>query len=203
MAGGNVNIHRSDFPHLKWSLLILLLVLCSGGCMIILSHLFVTHAQRELVHAQHQLNDTRKQLAAAMQDQENIQTYSAEYGELVKLNIIGDDQRLDWTEGLEKIHQQLLVLDFKYALAPQHPYVPPTSLDSGNFTLNMSDMTLQLDLLHEGQMIRFFNALHSGIKGWFILEHCTLERSADSGSSTLLKADCGGGWLTLKNSKIK
>ena len=203
MAGGDVNIQRSDLPHLKWSLLILLLVLCSGGCMIILSHLFAARTQMKYDHAQHQLIDTRKQLAAAMQDRENIRTYSSEYAELVQLNIMGDDQRLDWSEGLEKIHQQHLVLDFKYALAPQHPYIPPTPLDTGNFTLNMSDMTLQLDLLHEGQLIRFFDALHNGIKGWFILEHCTLERNADSGSNTQLKADCGGGWLTLKNSKIK
>ena len=155
------------------------------------------------VHAQHQLNDSRKQLASAIQDQENIKTYSAEYDALVKRNIIGDDQRLDWIEGLEKIHQQHLVVDFKYALAPQHPYISPIPLESGNFTLNMSDMTLQFNLLHEGQLISFFNVLHSGIKGWFILEQCTLERSADSGSSSQLKADCGGGWLTLKYSNIK
>jgi len=198
-----MNIHRTDFPHLKWSLLILLSVFCAGGSIIILSHLFVTHAQTKQIHAQHQLNDSRKLLASAIQDQENIKAYSFEYIELVKLNIIGDDQRLDWIEGLEKIHQQHLVVDFKYALAPQHPYISPTPLDSGNFGLNMSDMTLQLDLLHEGQLISFFNALHSGIKGWFILDHCTLERSANSGSSTQLKADCGGGWLTLKNSTIK
>jgi len=203
MAGSDVNIHRADFPHLKWSLLVLLSVLCAGGSLIILSHLFVTHAQTKRAHAQHQLNDSRKQLATALQDQENINIYSAEYGELVKRNIIGDDQRLDWIEGLEKIHQQHLVVDFKYALAPQHPYISPTPLDSGNFSLNMSDMTMQLDLLHEGQLISFFNALHSGIKGWFILEHCTLERSTDPASNTQLKADCGGGWLTLKNSTIK
>ena len=203
MAGGNVNIHRTDLPHLKWGLLIFLSVLCSGGSLIILSHLFVTHTQMRHDHMQHQLNDSRKQLAAAIQDQENIKAYSSEYSELVKLNIIGDEQRLDWIEDLEKIHQQHLVVDFKYALAPQHPYISPTPLDNGNFTLNMSDMTLQLDLLHEGQLISFFNALHSGIKGWFILEHCTMERSANSGSSTQLKADCGGGWMTLKNSTIK
>lgn len=198
-----MNLHRTDFPHLKWSLLILLFVLCSGSSMIILSHLYVTHAESKQVHAQHQLNDARKQLASSHQDQESINTYSSEYGDLVKLNIIGDEQRLDWIEGLEKIHQQLLVVDFKYALAPQHPYISPTPLDNGNFALNISDMTVQLDLLHEGQLIRFFNALHSGIKGWFILEDCTLERSTDSTPHTQLKADCGGGWLTLKNSAIK
>lgn len=198
----------ADFPHLKWSLLIFLSVLCAGGTAIVVSHNFLAHAQREQRAAQHQLITARSQLAGANEDRENMRTYTFEYGELLKRNIIGDDQRLDWIEGLEKIRKQHRVLDFKFSIAPQHPYTPPPTpekgpLDSGNFELNMSDMSLQFDLLHEEQLMDFFNALHTDVSGWFILDHCAIERSTDSDAAIQLKAECAGGWLTLKNRDAK
>lgn len=188
---------RADFPHLKWSLLIFLSVLCAGGAAIMVSKNLVAHAQREQQAAQRQLNSVRNQLAAANEDRENMKAYTFEYGELLKRNIIGNDQRLDWIEGLEKIRQQHRVLDFKYSIAPQHSYTPPSTLNSGNFELNMSDMSLQFDLLHEGQLMDFFDTLRTDTSGWFILDRCALERSANSDATAQLKAECTGGWLTL------
>ena len=62
-------------------------------------------------------------------------------------------------------------------------------------------MTLQFNLLHEGQLVNFFDALRTNINGLFILDHCTLERYADT--NIQLKAECSGGWLTLKNRSVK
>jgi hypothetical protein len=198
MATGSMNTLKADFLQLKWSLLICLSVLCAGSVAIVLSHNFAAHAQLRQQSAQRQLNASRKQLASANEDLENIKAYGADYGELLLRKIIGDEQRLDWIEGLGKVRKQHRVLDFKYTIAPQHPYTPPAPLDSGNFKLNMSDMTLQFDLLHEGQLMEFFDTLRTDLNGRFILDHCTLERNADTDATAQLKAECTGGWLTMK-----
>jgi hypothetical protein len=203
MAGGNMTFSQADFPHLKWSLLIFLCVLCASGATVVTSKNFVAHAQHEQHATQRHLNTVRSQLASADEDRRNMKAYTFEYGELLKRNIIGNDQRLDWIEGLEKIRKQHRVLDFKYTIAPQHPYTPHPTLGSGNFELNMSDMTLQFDLLHEEQLLDFFDTLRTGINGWFILDRCAMERSADSDATVKLKAECTGGWLTLKNRNAK
>lgn len=204
---------KSDFPHIKWGLLIFLFVLCAGGAAIIVSKNFVTQSQRDLRDAKHQLEEARGQLATAEQDRENMKTYTSEYGGLQERNIIGNDQRLDWIEGLDKLHKQNRVLDFKYTIAPQKPYIPNPPLDSGNFQLNLSDMTLQFELLHEEQLTAFLDAMRTDIKGWFILDHCSLERTAATAQGNdnvlassvepRLKAECAGGWLTLKNRNAK
>lgn len=204
---------KSDFPHIKWSLLTFLFVLCAGGAAIVASENFVARSQRDQRDARRQLSEARSQLATAEQDQENMKTYTLKYGDLLERNIIGSDQRLDWIEGMDKLHKQNLVLGFKYTIAPQKSYTPTPPLDSGNFQLNLSDMALQFELLHEEQLTAFFNALNTGIKGWFILDHCTLERIAaapDANNDFLasrttprLKAECTGGWLTLKNRNSK
>ena len=199
---------RADFPHLKWRLLTFLSALCAGGAALVSSENLVARTQREQHTAQRQLNEAHSQLAAANEDSENMQAYTLEYGELLKRNIIGDGRRLDWIEGLEKIRKQHRVLDFKYTIAPQRPYTPPPTQgkappDSGNFELDMSDMDLQFELLHEEQLMDFFDTLRTDTMGWFILDHCALERSADPNATPRLKAECAGGWLTLKNRSAK
>jgi len=205
---------KSDFHHIKWGLLVFLFVLCAGGAAIVVSKNFVHRSQRDQSDAKLQLIEARNQLANAKQDRENMKTYTLEYNNLLERNIIGNDQRLDWIEGMDKLRKQNLVLDFKYTVAPQKPYTPNVPLDSGNFDLNLSDMTLQFELLHEEQLTAFFDALRAGIKGWFILDHCSLERTAavpddyendlfPSRTIPRLRAECTGGWLTLKNMNTK
>jgi len=203
---------KSDFLHIKWGLLTFLFALCAGGMAIMVSENFVALARRDQSNTMRQLNDARKQLTTAEEDRENMRAYTLEYGHLLEHGIIGNDQRLDWIEGLEKIHKQDRLpgfMEFKYAIAPQKPYIPALPLDSGSFNLNLSDMTLQFELLHEEQLTAFFDALRTDINGWFIIDHCALERTTatadadDFGIAHQLKAECTGGWLTLKNRNAK
>lgn len=200
---------KSDFPLIQWNLLLFLLVLGAGSAMIMASGNFIEKAQRDQREAKRQLTEARNRLATAVADHENMQTYTLEFGTLLKRNIIGNDQRLDWIEGLDRIHKQnqaLGSMDFKYSIVPQKAYIPAPALDSGNFELNLTDMTLNFDLLHEEQLMTFFDTLRTGVNGWFILDHCALERSGMASANTAahglapqLRAECVGGWLTMKN----
>ncbi|MEQ1813493.1 MAG: hypothetical protein ABL860_03455 [Candidatus Nitrotoga sp.] len=203
-----MRLSLKDWPHIKTGGLIFLLTLGFSGVIILSgeSYLENTHANQH--SSQRQLSEARRQLAGARADRDNMETYTAEYKSLIKNNIIGANQRLDWLEGLEKLRKQRHVLDFKYTISPQQNFVPKSPLDHGSFELKQSTMTLQLDLLHEEQLIRFFNALHAQVKGRYILEQCVLERRAtavDSSSvsafntTAQIHATCSGGWLALQN----
>jgi hypothetical protein len=194
---------KSDFPLLKWSLLACTLSLLVSGSAVWLSSEYVDQSLKAKQQAQVHLIDARKQLSDAQSDLENMSIYAREYASLVDYKIIGGEQRLDWMEGLAKIRSAQHVVDFKYTIAPQQSYTPSPTLDVGNFELKLSGLNLQLDLLHEMQLIKFFDALRSNIKGWFIIDHCSLERSGTNtpgevSSTPHLKADCSGGWITMK-----
>ena len=194
---------KTDLPHYQWGLLALLLTLAVCGTAAVFSQEFLGHAQSASAAAHKQLSDARKNLTAAQDDRANMDAYAEEYEQLLKRNIIGNEQRLDWLDGLETLRKQNVVLGFTYSIAPQQTYKPPIALDSGTFILNASEMKLSLDLLHEGQLANFFNALRLNIKGFFLLDGCTLERldktNAAPGITPQLKAECTGVWLTLKN----
>ena len=198
-----MNFIKADLLHLKWSLLAFTLSLIIGSSAIWLSAKYVDHARKERQQAQRQLIDARKKLSDAQSDLANMSIYSREFASLVDYKIIGGEQRLDWMEELAKLHQHHYVIDFKYTIAPQQPYTPNPALDTGNFELKLSGLNLQLDLLHDMQLIRFMDALRSNVKGWFIIDHCSLERNgatnvnADAVSPNI-KAECEGGWITMK-----
>jgi hypothetical protein len=199
-----VDDFKTDLPHYQWGLLTLVLTLAICGTAVALSQGFLTRAQDAHNAAQKQLSEARKNLSAAQDDRANMTTYAEEYEQLLKRNIIGNEQRLDWIDGLETLRKQNVVIGFTYTIAPQQAYKPPAALDSGNFTLNASEMKLSLYLLHEGQLVNFFNALRINIKGQFLLDGCTIGRldktsNTTPGISPQLKAECRGEWLTLKN----
>ena len=190
---------KSDLPELKWSLGALALSIALAVTLISWSENYLAQSLKEREAAQKQLNDARAQVLAAQSDQANMSAYALEYNALLAQKVIGNEQRLDWIEGLEKLRQQGSVLDFKYTISPQQPYTPNPPLDAGNFQLSRSGMTLQIDLLHEVQLLHFFRNLHDQINGWFMLDGCSISRTGAIDELTPIKAECTGGWFTMKN----
>lgn len=197
-----MKLSNSDFLLIRWSVAAICASALLSGIILFSSSQYAAHNQTELHTAQRQLNDARSRLTAAQQDKENMAAYSAGYILLEEQNIIGDEHRLDWIEGLEKLRQQNLVIDFSYNIAPQKIYVPQPAIDSGNFNINYSEMKLQFDLLHEGQLLNFFAALRSQIKGHYQLEGCKMhhnETAEGDATAAHVRAECSGGWITLRN----
>ncbi|BCK86851.1 hypothetical protein MIZ01_0617 [Sideroxyarcus emersonii] len=194
-----MKLSKADLPELKWSLLAFLLSLVLAGALISASEGYLAQSLKDRQAAQKQLTDARTQLIAAQSDQENMSSYAMEYNALQAQKVIGNEQRLDWIEGLEKLRLQGTVLDLKYTIAPQQAFVPKPPLDSGNFQLSRSSMTLHLDLLHEEQLLHLLNNMQQQMSGWFMLDGCTLSRNGTADELAPLKAECTGGWFTMKN----
>ena len=192
-------LSKADLVDLKWSMSAFLLGLALSGGIISFSSSYQEQSLKDRQAAQKQLVDARTQLGGAQDDQENMASYALEYNALQAQEVIGNEQRLDWIEGLERLRTQGQVLDFQYAIAPQQPYAPNPPLEAGNFQLNRSPMTMQIDMLHEEQLLHLHTAIHTQMKGWFVLDGCTISRT-DTGEETApLKAECSGGWFTMKN----
>ncbi|OIR08553.1 hypothetical protein GALL_93470 [mine drainage metagenome] len=190
---------KTDLQILKWSLGALILSIALAVGLISLSEDYLAQSLKNRETAQKQLTDARAQLLAAQSDQENMSAYALEYNALLEQKVIGSEQRLDWMEGLEKLRQQGRVLDFKYTISPQQGYTPKPALDAGNFQLSRSGMKLQFDLLHEEQLLHFFSNLNNQINGWFMLDGCSISRTGAANELAPLKAECTGGWFTMKN----
>lgn len=191
----------SDFALIRPSVLAIFASALASALILYGSAKYAEHTRKDHDDSLQQLNEARSLLNSALEDKENMAAYADEYAALAGFGIIGDERRLDWVEGLESIRMQGLVTGFRYNIAPQISYVPQPPIASGDFDIRYSEMKLQFGLLHEGQLLDFFAALRGQIKGWYLLDGCTMQRSAadDSGPATHLTAECNGGWITLKS----
>jgi hypothetical protein len=194
-----MSFSKDDLPDLKWSLGALVLSLAIAGMLISASEAYLAKSLKDRQSAQKQLASARAQLLSAQNDQENMASYAREYNALLAQKVIGDEQRLDWLEGLDTLRQQDVVLDFNYTISPQKSYAPKPPLDAGDFKLSRSDMTLKIDLLHTEQLLHLFARIQQDMSGWFMLDGCTISRTGTSDELAPLKAQCDGGWFTMKN----
>lgn len=199
-----MKLSRSDFTLMQWSLLAVCGSALLSAAFLYGSGHYAAQAQQDRRNAQARLDDARRQLASVQEDRQNMATYAEKYMTLANSGIIGDGRRLDWMEGLEKLRQQHLVTSFRYNIAPQTMHAPMLPIDSGNFDIQYSEMNLEFDLLHEGQLPNFISALRNQVKGHYQLEGCTLKRrniDEEGGGAAGLTTECRGGWITLKNRK--
>jgi len=204
-----MKLSNSDFRILRWNIIALSIAIVASGMLLYASDHFAKNAAQNSRLAMKMINDARSRLNSALQDRDNFATYTSEYAALEDQKILGDDHRLDWIEGLDNLNQQNLVMDFTYTIAPQEIYTPEPFIDSGNFEIHYSEMKLQLELLHEGQLLNFLNAMNEQIDGFYQLESCSLNRQnslTDINQEPLapevetnIMAECSGGWITLKN----
>lgn len=192
---------RSDLAVMRSSLMTLTVAASCSMLLIYMSDRQADIAEKNWSNAQRQLHTAQTELNNAKLDQENLANYQGEYDASVAQHLIGNEPRLDWVESLERLRQQKLVDDLHYNIGPQKSYTPLPAIDSGNFEIKYSEMKLQLDLLHEGQLFDFYDALRDQIKGWYQLDSCSILRTHWEGQSgsTQLRAECNGGWITLKN----
>lgn len=207
-----MKLAKADFVLMRWNILAISASLLISVLALYSSGEYAANADRERRSALSQLNEARNRLNTAHEDQNNMAIYADEYGVLVSRKIVtANHDRLDWMEGLENIRRQNPGVEFRYNIAPQKIYAPQPPIDGGNFDINYSEMKLQFDLLHEGQLLDFFKTLKKQIKGHYQLEGCTLKRVAppidvddedDNNAASVaanIKAECSGGWITLKN----
>lgn len=199
-----MKLSRADLLLMRRSLLVTGVSILASIMLLYSGTEYTRQTQKNLHLAQSQLAAARSQLSAMQNDQKNMTAYADEYGALIEEKIIGDEQRLDWVEGIENIRQQNLVMAFRYNIAPQKAYPANPPIDSGNFDIRYSEMKLQFELLHEAQLLDFLAALRGQIKGLYHLKECTLQRSDTNGineqrTTARLRAECGGGWVTLKS----
>jgi hypothetical protein len=94
---------NADFYLMRWSLAAIGAAILVSSIILYSSSEYADFTQKDRRAAQSQMNEARNRLTLAHQDQESLADFSREYDTLEKNKIIGDDHRLDWMEGLEKL----------------------------------------------------------------------------------------------------
>ena len=191
----------SDLRALRLPLTALFIVLLAGGALVYYTKNLADLALQQLKQQQNQLREARIRFQRSGDEKELISRYLDDYLRLQKQGFIGSEPRINWLDGLRIANQQADLYGVGYQIGAQRPYALAAEYNPGNLAIQQSLMKLNFRLLHEEDLMRFFNILSTKNVGLFHLDQCKLER-LDSNASAIrfqpnLRADCALTWITL------
>lgn len=150
----------------------------------------------------------KNKIDASRQNDRIIDKYEHDYLDLVKNNIIGEENRLSWFETIQHVSNERNIASVKYSVNGQKKLkTPALSQKYGGLVLYDSGMTLDTVMGHEGDLFALLNALQDRAKGLFTVDSCNLELShpnnipVDVIGTNQMKAHCELSWYTIQASK--
>ena len=113
-----------------------------------------------------------------------VDRYHRRYQRFHDLGFIGRESRLDWVETLRSTSSELAVPHLTYSIEPQLQVIPPVQSVMGgeDLQLRASKVQLEMGLLHELDLLRFFDALQANAPGLIKVDACELVWQGDAGA---------------------
>ena len=192
---------KEDFQALRLPLLALLVVLVAGAAAVYYTDRLTVTARQQLAQQQKHLKEARTRLQKSGEEKDLIVRYLESFRQLERAGFIGEEQRINWLDGLRVANQQADLFGVTYQIGTQAPYAYAAQYNPGQVTLNQSVMRLDFRLLHEADLMRFLTALSRQGGGIFSVDQCMLKRIDNRGVIRYqpnLTAECDLSWITAK-----
>jgi hypothetical protein len=160
-------------------------------------------AQRQLSAQQTQLRDAQTRVQKSGSEKELIVRYLPGYQQLASIGFVGEEQRVNWLDALRVVNQKGELFGVDYDISPRRPYPLAPMLNPGQMNIMQSMMKLRFQMLHEGDLPRFFELLSNQNAGLFLVDQCTLRRAASATANNMrfqpnLAAECQLSWITAQ-----
>jgi len=137
------------------------------------------------------------------EEEKQIKRYFPRFLDLYHGGIIGREERLNWIETLRDAGERLRVPSLNYEIHSQNTFAPSFPLDLGRYQLYSSEMSLSLQALHEGDLLRLLQLLDTRATGLYSINACRMSRTTqvldlNSGDKGNILVQCDLNWFTIK-----
>ena len=158
-------------------------------------------ARLQLSQQEAQVREARIRLHKSGDERDVIVRHLARYQDLQRIGFAGEEQRINWLDGLRLANERTDLFGIDYQISTQAPYAYAHELKPGDLILHQSVMTLRFQLLHEEDLMRFFDALRDAGAGMFAIDACAVNRAGDASRARYqpnLLAECKLSWITAR-----
>jgi hypothetical protein len=194
-----MNFTTRDLGKLQWPLLGALLMIALAILPVIWSSNQVASARSERNEAERRKTASEQRLLKVRTEEQELRERAALYQRMQLAGITGNEQRLEWTELIEKIQQQMRIPGINYEFGIRKPLNDGGAPEQGYF---VSPMRIQMRLLHEEDLLNFLRRLQQEAKALILIRNCTLTPLANRpvGSTDLaqLNGECELRWITVR-----
>ncbi len=189
-----------SLPPLAVPLAVLAAVLVGMAMLVRYSEGIVDAAKERRTTQERALSDARMQHMNAGSEKELIQRYLPSYQALQAMGFVGAEQRLAWIDSLSAANRETGLDNLQYQIGQQDKYPLASDIGAGDLPLRQSVAKLNIPLVHEGDLMRFFRSLAAKRTGIFAINSCALRRNGGgepSGAVSNVSAECEIAWLTV------
>ena len=190
----------------RGALLCFALTVLASVVLLSLSAAYRMRAAQQLDLAQRTRSAASTLFNHAEAEKQEIRAYEPRFLALRQRGLIGEENRLAWIDAIRRSQEQRKLLPISYDISPQQALQVPLPMMMGQYHLRGSRMRLQMDLLHEMDLLNLLDDLRQA--GYFAVQDCTLKRHASaatgaaSGAAPTLGAECELLWLTLGSTPV-
>ena len=170
-----MTLNQQDWRKLQTPILALGGALVLVGLLASLADQYRTKNEAALQMQQNLLSGARNKFQSSGQEKETIIQYLPTYNDLLAKGFIGEERRIEWIEQLRQLHAQHKLFSIDYQIGLQENYKPSFITNMGSFVLHRSTMKLNMDMLHEGDLLNLLDGLHEQATP-FIVRDCEIKR---------------------------
>jgi hypothetical protein len=195
-----VTFTREELKKLAVPALISLVLTAAGLGLIKLAEDSLRKEQARLAAAKIERTQNVERLARIAEEEREVKEKLDVYQQLKRLNVMGEERRLEWADAITRIRTQRELLDLRYRVERQQLL---TSVQSkpANVDFFASTMRVELALLHEEDLLRFLADLRASGNAYYSVKNCAVSRTGQAATGTSiiprLRADCEIDLITI------
>lgn len=162
------------------------------------SHWYLQQENAVLAHVRQARDSAFNKFSQLESEKLDIRQFQPRFIELRDMGLIGEERRLDWIEAIKRSQTERKLLPIAYEIEPQQPFSLDGQVDTGQYQLRGSRMTLHMDLLHEMDLLNLLDDLRQ--RGHFAVQACRMQRIAMQqglAEAARLSAGCTLNWFSL------
>ena len=180
-----MKLQKQDMKRLRWPLVAALLFTVIGGTTLWYADRQFTDAKAKEAEAQRQRTSAQERVSKASEEEREIRDHLVYYQRMVNAGMVGSQNRLDLIDKIAAIKSQRKLFEVKYNIQPQKAVDYPGIVSSGAMDFVTNRMTLDMQLLHEEDLLDFLRDLQNAGQSLVSVRHCKMSR-LDRGSNTAL-----------------
>ena len=203
-----MKLDAKDFKYLQWAIVVLVGMILVGGGAAWTTQQWKKIGEKSFQQAVAAGKEMQNKLARAREEEQELHDKIVRFQELKAKGYIGPEQRLDWVEAIARIKAAHRIAKLEYEFAPQRPVdasLLPGGGSAGGFEIMSSQMRLDVQVLHEAELLAFLVELRDAVKAVVKVSSCTIDRLApgntERNNNAQLKAQCILEWITMREAK--
>lgn len=193
--------------YLDWSILRLPVVIFAMTLFVAVGivasgHYYLKSMEREYSRNQANFRSISSRYLQVDEEEQLIRQYYPAFIDLYRMGLVGKERRLDWLETLQAVSEVLKIPSLRYEIASQERIPDQLPINTGSFHIYQSTMNINLDMLHEMDLIRFLERVDRAAKGHYSVSSCNISRKnrqiAIETGQVNVSANCNLDWYSIK-----